>query len=226
MTVILNSIFFYRHKNDIAFRKVDRVDLPDLMELKNESWFGTVQTACLNLTDQEKWFEKMSGDKSCLYFIAIDVKKGDAIGLFAITGIDPINQSCDFSHSIYSSYRGKGLGKMSLRAGIDMTFEVFNMRRIETWILDNNKAEAKSVQKIGFVEEGCKRQAVYKCGEYLDCRLYGLLRSEWDTSAEVAKFRAHTYQNYALNTPVETVGVCNLSYRPKNFNDGQIKPRS
>lgn len=212
---------FYRHKNDIAFRKVGQADLSDLLELKNESWFGTVQTACLNLADQEKWFEKMSGDRSCMYFIAIDVKKADAIGVFALTGIDYINQSCDFSHSIYSSFRGKGLGKMSLRAGIDMAFEMFNMRRIETWILDNNKAEAKSVRNIGFVEEGCKRQAVYKCGEYLDCRLYGLLRNDWDKSPEVKAFRSHTYQNYALNTPVETVGVCNLSYRPKNFEAGK-----
>lgn len=217
---------FYRHKNGIAFQKVDRVDLPKLLELKNESWFGTVQTACLNSADQEKWFEKISGDKSCLYFISLDGKSSanyQEIGLFAITGIDSINQSCDFSHSIYADHRGKGLGKMSLRAGIDMTFEMFNMRRIETWILGNNQAEAKTVRGIGFQEEGCKRQAVYKCGELLDCKLYGLLRSEWDVSLGVVAIRLEPAFDFSKrrDPPKEALGVCNLSYRPKNFDSGQ-----
>lgn len=196
---------FYEHKNGVSFRKVDESDLSHLLELKNESWFGTVNTACLNMADQKKWFEKISNDRSCCYFIADHFSSNSGAGMYAITGIDTINQSCDFSHSVYSSFRGQGLGKKTLRAAIDMTFEVFNMRRIETWVLSNNQAEIKTVTGVGFVEEGCKRKAVYKCGEYLDCKLFGLLRSEWDASLSVIECR-----NQDSNK-----GVCNLSYYPK-----------
>ena len=90
-----------------------------------------------------------------------------------------------------------------------MSFEVFNLRRIDTWILSNNLAEISTVKSVGFIEEGSKRQAVYKCGEYLDCKLFGLLRNEWSTSPEVISLRASTD---AKSNP----GVCNASYRPKN----------
>ena len=192
---------FYQHKNNIDLRKIDEIDLPQLLSLKNESWFGTVQTACLNMSDQRKWFEKISSDRSCLYFIIQE--GGFATGLYGITDIDWINQSCGFSHSIYKDFRGRGLGKRSLRAAIDMTFEVFNMRRIETWILSNNVAEIRTVRHTGFIEEGCKRKAVYKCGDYLDCILFGLLREDWNRDQSVTQYR-------------DITNVCNRSYLPKN----------
>jgi len=183
---------FYHHKNGFDFRKIEETDLPKLKALKDESWFGTVNTSCLNMTDQKKWFEKISNDPSCLYFIAIESCEGrEGIGLFGITNIDLVNHSCEFTHSLYPHYRGRRWGFGTLQAGIDMAFEVFNLRRIETWILSNNHAEIRSVAKLGFREEGCKRSAVYKCGEYLDCKLFGLMRQEWDTQPGTP--RNHSY---------------------------------
>jgi len=197
--------YFYKHKNGIFLRKLCREDLPELLKLKNESWFGTVNTACLNLEDQHSWFDKISKDSSCLYFIAHDDSTTSGkilpeVGLYGFTDLNYVNGSCSFTHSVYKSYRGQGLGKRTLQAGIDLTFEVFNMRRIETWILDNNKAELKTSESIGFQIEGTKRQAVFKCGQYVDCHLLGLLRDEWQITERVKSYS----------------GSCNTSYTPKN----------
>ena len=194
---------FYKHKNKINFIKIEKGDLDSLKQLKDESWFGTVNTACLNMTEKEKWFEKISGDKSSLFLMAHLADAAycmhPAVGLYGITDIDPVSQSCLFTHSIFEQYRGKGYGKRTLEAGIDLTFEMLNIHRIETWILSNNHAEIKSTLAVGFVEEGMKRQAVYKCGEFLDCKLFGLLRDEWKNSDRVKQ----------LGQP------CNTSYKPK-----------
>jgi RimJ/RimL family protein N-acetyltransferase len=192
---------FYLHKNEIGFRKLEETDLPKLKELKDESWFGTVNTACLNMYDQIRWFESISNDKSSLYFIirtgsvTYRVPGSKDIGFYGITDINNVNRSCSFTHSLFKDYRGKGYGLLSLCAAIDMTFEVFNLRRIDTWILENNCAEISIVGNVGFVEEGIKRKAIYKCGEYLDCKLFGLLREDWEK----------TYDD-----------ICNKSYKPKN----------
>ena len=187
---------FYRHKNKISFRKLEKEDLPKLKELKDESWFGTVHTACVNMTDQEKWFNSISNNPSCLYFIICI--SNEPIGLYGITSIENIDRSCSFTHSIYDRWRGKGFGTKSLQAAVDMTFEVFGMRRIDTWILENNHAEQSVATKSGFLQEGLKRKAVYKCGEYLDCVLFGLLRDEWESDPRVKQ-----------------LGICNTSYQPK-----------
>jgi|GEM_PF-1812106 len=209
---------FYTHKNGVSFRKLESSDLEMLKALKDESWFGTVNTTCVNMDDQRKWFEKISNDKSCLFFMAfppalpappypwqIVGNTPSPCALFGLTSIDGLNQSCEFTHSVFKERRGQGLGKATLRAGIDMAFEVFNMRRIETWILENNLAEIKTAMSVGFREEGRKREAVYKCGTYFDCVLFGLLEEEWNNTAEVNTSR-HSAEN---------PGVCNLSYVPK-----------
>lgn len=198
-----NKSFFYRHKNGIALRKLEPSDLLQLRDLKDESWFGTVNFAVLNNEDQVKWFEKISNDKSCLYLIAHSFVQGKPVGLYGFTEIDPINRTCSFTHSVYRDYRGKGLGKLTLQAGIDFTFEVYNMRRIDTWILENNVAELKTSQSVGFQIEGTARKAVYKCGQYLDCHYLGLLREEWEQTERVNQYG----------------GVCNSSYQPKDGNN-------
>lgn len=195
---------FYTHKNGISLRKLDKSDLEKLRELKDESWFGTVNTACVNMTDQMNWFESISKDKSCLYFILRAPRPKETyetdVGLYGITDINSTNQSCSFTHSIFSDHRGLGLGNLTLQAAIDMTFEIFNIRRIETWILENNIAEQQVVKNVGFIEEGSKRKAVYKCQEYLNCNLYGLLRDEW-----------------LLTDRIKLLGnICNNSYKPKS----------
>jgi len=194
---------FYNHKNCISFRKIEESDLSELKNLKDESWFGTVNTACLNMADQKHWFNKISEDKSSLFFSCYaPVSLQLPVGLFGITNIDTISHSCEFTHSLFASMRGKGWGKLTLEAGIDMTFEMFNIHRVETWILSNNMAETKGVQSVGFIEEGRKRSAVYKCGNYLDCILFGLLREEWSSTGRVKEMK----------------GCCNLSYVPKDGN--------
>jgi hypothetical protein len=40
--------------------------------------------------------------------------------------------------------------------------------------------EACYNEKAGFVHESCKRQAIYKNGEYLDILIMSVLRSEWE----------------------------------------------
>ncbi len=193
--------FFYNHKNGISLRKLDPSDLPALRDLKDESWFGTVNFAVLNNEDQKAWFEKISKDRSCLYLIAH--KLGEAstpIGLYGFTDINSFNRTCSFTHSVYKDHRGQGLGKTTLQAGIDFTFEIYNMRRIDTWILENNIAELKTSQSVGFQIEGTARKAVYKCGQYLDCHYLGLLREEWEQTERVLGYN----------------GACNTSYQPKD----------
>lgn len=179
---------FYRHKNGIGFRKLEESDLEQLKSLKDDSWSSTVNTTCVNMADQKNWFNAVNSDKTCLYFIIYDGLPGKPIGLYGITEINVFNRSCSFTHSLFVEARGQGLGNKSLQAATDMIFEVFNMRRIETWILETNLTEIKVAKNTDFILEGFKREAIYKCGKYINCGLYGLLRKEWENSERVQAF--------------------------------------
>lgn len=188
----------YKHKNGITLTKIEHEDLQILKDLKNESWFGTHNISLVNSVDQEKWFSSLDSSKS-LFLKAID-KKGDFVGLYKISNIDWVNRRYDSAHDVIEEFRGSGYSKPVLEAGIDFGFEVLNMNRIDTEVLENNLASLKTAIWVGFQKEGVKRKCVHKCGTYLDSVFLGILRDEWVNLDRVI----------AMN------GICNLSYKPKD----------
>lgn len=188
----------YKHKNGITLIKLEEGDLVMLKDLKNESWFGTHNIGFVNLTDQKNWFSSLNSSKT-LILVALS-RENEQVGLYKIHNIDWINRRYDSAHDIFEKHRGKGYSKPVLEAGIDFGFEVLNMNRIDTEVLENNLASLSSALHVGFVEEGRKRKCIHKCGDYLNSIFLGILRDEWKELIRI--------QNYN--------NICNLSYTPKN----------
>lgn len=189
----------YKHKNGITLQKVSKEDLETLRDLKNESWFGTHNIVFVNSTDQEKWFNSINQDKN-LFLIAIDSNTNEKVGIYKIQNIDWVNRRYDSAHDVFANYRGKGYGKLVLEAGVDFGFEVLNVHRINTEVLENNLASLKSALYVGYVKEGIKRKEIHKCGEYLDSIVLGILKEDWVNLERVKVYN----------------GICNISYLPKN----------
>jgi RimJ/RimL family protein N-acetyltransferase len=164
----------YEHANSLTLRKMEAKDLPQLKDLKNESWRSTHQTRFVNMADQEQWFVRVIADSTKLMLMA-DVK-ATTVGIFKICGIDQINSSCDVGWDIFKEYRGKGYGKKLVQAGADFCFEALNVHRLNAEILANNEQSVKCAEAAGFLMEGCKRAAVYKGGKYVDSYIYGKIK--------------------------------------------------
>ena len=75
--------------------------------------------------------------------------------------------------------QGKGIGTFAVKSIVDHAFFNLNLRRIQLEVLDYNQTAQKLYKKIGFVEEGRRRKAVYKDGQYVDEIIMGLLREEY-----------------------------------------------
>lgn len=191
----------YIHKNGIKLCKVEKEHLSVLKDLKNESWFGTHNIAVVNDLNQQKWFEKISSDANSLYLTALDINNNDdPVGVYKINNIDWISRFYDSAHDVFSFARGKGYGYTILEAGVDFGFEVLNMHRLNTEVLENNKASMKTALSAGFQVEGTKRRIIHKCGQWLDSVCLGLLREDWEELERVKKYG----------------NVCNFSYAPKD----------
>jgi RimJ/RimL family protein N-acetyltransferase len=171
----------------IAFRKADRCDIKDLLELKNESWFGTHTVTFANTISQEKWLEKISLETHCprdLVLIANCTTEhtvfdgGMNIGVFKILNIDWQNRKAEVGWDIYKEYRGKGFGKEIVKTGIDYAFKMLNLRRLDAQILCTNEASIKCAKHAGFALEGVQKQAIFKNGEYIDNLLFGVTNAK------------------------------------------------
>ncbi len=105
--------------------------------------------------------------------------KWPKIGLYKISNIDNISRCYDSAHDVLKAKRGQGYGNKVLEAGVDFGFEILNIHRITSEILEFNVASIKNCEKAGFVVEGKKRKAIYKNGKYVDSIVVGLVREDW-----------------------------------------------
>jgi len=175
--------YLYEHENKIKFRKIEEYDLATLLQLKNESWFGTHTITIANTTNQINWFKSLCNeDISCpknLVLIAMtkvnEVDTDCPIGIFKILQIDWQSRRAEAGWDIYKNYRGFGYGKKLVKAGISFSFEILNLRRLSAQILETNKASQKCAEAAGFEIEGRQRQMIHKKGKYIDNLIYGIL---------------------------------------------------
>ena len=150
---------------------------------KDDDIWGMVGGPKYNVSSEveKKWVENtiFSKDKIVL---AICLCEGDKyIGNIILSDIDWINRSASTSTMIGDKAEWeKGYATEAKMIFLNFVFEERGLNRINSSILDTNRASLKVQEKCGYKLEGTKRQAVYKGGQYIDLHILGLLREEFE----------------------------------------------
>lgn len=134
------------------------------------------QYESLSKTQHESWFSSLKNNKSIKMY-SVHSDEG-FIGVCGLTSIDFINSRAEFSLYIGSNFQGSGYGTSALKALVDHGFKVLNLNCIWGETFANNPA-LKIFHKLGFKQDGVRRQFYYREGKYIDCNLVSILRSEW-----------------------------------------------
>lgn len=106
-------------------------------------------------------------------------KDGNVIGQACLKNMKWINHKAELSIFIESKEQGKGYGSAALAAIIEYAFNRLNLYRLEAEVVASNKASMRLIQKQGFIEEGCLREAKFVNGSYHNLLRFGLLRKEY-----------------------------------------------
>ncbi len=102
------------------------------------------------------------------------------IGFVRFLHIDWTNSGARFLLGIVDENdRSKGYGTEAMQLALNYAFLEMNLHRLSTNVLECNDRALAFLHKHGFVDEVCRRQAVYRDGKYLDWIMLGLLRDEW-----------------------------------------------
>lgn len=167
----------YRHKSKMIFRKMEEQDaINDLLELKKESWWGSHQTLINNSDDQSKWYKSIPNNQ---LFMIGEYPEGTSVGVGIYTNIDTYSKSASLSGSVFKSQRSPVVVNAAFETGLDFAFEILNLQRVESEVLEYNVPSIKIQLNLGFTIEGKKRRSVYKSGRYYDSIILGMLRDEW-----------------------------------------------
>ena len=136
-----------------------------------------------DLTD---YIEGLRGSHDRLVLAIIDREGDQHVGNISLQSIDPLERSAEFAIVIgEKSAWGKGFSKEAARLILNHGFAELNLHRIYCGTSAENLPMQKLALALGFVQEGRRREALYKNGCYRDVLEYGLLRQEWQAAGEM-----------------------------------------
>ncbi|CEJ90585.1 hypothetical protein VHEMI06360 [[Torrubiella] hemipterigena] len=96
------------------------------------------------------------------------------------TGLDMTHhRSCSVGILIGEEYQGQGYGAETVSWLLDWAFKYANMNRVELNVFEWNLRAIEMYKRVGFKEEGRKRQALWHDGRFWDDVGMGILQSEW-----------------------------------------------
>ncbi|MFW9819257.1 MAG: GNAT family N-acetyltransferase [Candidatus Thorarchaeota archaeon] len=132
---------------------------------------------------EEEWMENLKNrDDTIRFSIVIPQEDGSEklIGNCGIHNIDWKNRVAEVGIVIgEKEFQNKGLGTEAMQLLLEYAFNTVNLHRIELYTYAFNQRALKSYSKVGFVEEGRKRQFMWSKGKYYDAIIMGILAEEW-----------------------------------------------
>ena len=110
------------------------------------------------------------------FVICVDER---AVGRINLFDEDPLARTAEVGTALLPDARGKGYGATALRQLVEFAFDRRNLRRLHLAAIASNTAAIGCYRKVGFVEEGRRREHCWVRGHYEDEVIMGLLRDEW-----------------------------------------------
>lgn len=92
----------------------------------------------------------------------------------------PHNRNSEVGISIASEFQGRGYGAESMQWAVDWGFRFANLHRISLNTISYNERAIALYKRLGFVEEGRGREAVYFDRKWYDSVNMAILEHEWE----------------------------------------------
>ncbi len=103
----------------------------------------------------------------------------ELIGEVVLNHIDPINRSANIRIGLLTPYTSQGYGSEAMRLLIAHAFEQVNLHRLELGVFAFNPRALHVYEKLGFRQEGRRRDVLYQDGAYHDSIDMSILEEEY-----------------------------------------------
>ena len=104
--------------------------------------------------------------------------RGDDDRLIGVCGMDGLvyGHRAEIGYWLGKPYRGRGIMTEVVRSVCEFAFDEWQLVRIAAYVFVQNPASARVLEKAGFTLEGILRKQHQKDGNFIDAKLYALVR--------------------------------------------------
>lgn len=150
---------------------------PEVMKGHGESGLKTLDEVRERI---QQWylnpFERHEGIRFGIYLKNTD----RLIGSCGFWRIEEQHFMAEIGYELSSQFHRKGYMKEALKELVRFGFVEMKLNRIEANTDQYNIASQTTLESIGFVKEGIRKEAEYENGSFLDMHSYALLKREWE----------------------------------------------
>lgn len=133
-----------------------------------------------DLEKAERWYASRADHDDRLDLAIVEREGGTYVGEVVLKELDTDNRACGFRISLIGPRAfGRGYGTEATRLIVEHAVETVGVNRIELEVFDFNPRARHVYEKVGFVYEGTKRQALRWDGEWVDTHMMAIVASDW-----------------------------------------------
>jgi RimJ/RimL family protein N-acetyltransferase len=168
----------------VRLRELRESDLDDLVSWWQDPELMVAQTAgpfhprmAAPIADQFRMWCRNDGTDAG--FVIETHADGAVVGHTALFGATAHSRTATFAIMIGPPHQNRGLGTEAIRLILRFGFDELGLHRIQLVANGFNARAIATYRKVGFVEEGRSREAVFRSGTWHDQVHMGLLAHEW-----------------------------------------------
>ena len=118
------------------------------------------------------------------FFWVVEDAAGAAVGQINTHSCDHRVGVFRYGLSVAAEHRRRGYATEAVQIVLKYYFEELRYQKCLVTVHSNNAASVALHEKLGFAREGTLRRMVYTGGRFFDLYHYGLLKEEWEQSAQ------------------------------------------
>lgn len=165
----------------VTLRPVLKEDIPRLLKWINDPEIRYFVATYLPMmeNDEDQWFENLSKKKDSNIVLVIEVDK-KPIGTMGIHGINWKDRVGTTGALIgEKEYWDKGYGGKAKKLLLEYAFNILNLRKICSSVIEYNIRSFKYSLKCGYKEEGRLKKHIFRNGQYWDIINLAIFDEDW-----------------------------------------------
>lgn len=154
------------------------LDDPDVVRLTGSA-NGSGPAEALPLDSLVEWYGTRSDQTDRLDLAVVDNATGRVVGEVVLNHWDPGSRAISYRTLIGPEGRDRGLGTEATRLILGHAFDELELHRVELEVFAFNPRARHVYEKVGFVLEGTRRDALCFDGQWVDSHVMAILEHEW-----------------------------------------------
>jgi RimJ/RimL family protein N-acetyltransferase len=126
------------------------------------------------------WYSSRNEQRDRMDLAVVDQRTGACVGEVVLNEWDQPNRSCNLRIALVPAGQGRGLGTEAVRLMVGHGFEQLGLHRISLNVYDFNPRARRAYEKVGFVQEGVRRDVLHFEGRWISDVVMSMLAPEWE----------------------------------------------